>query len=406
MKYYYNGVTRGKESVKGTIDATDEIEARLRLRLMQIRPTLVKIDKPTNIKFDLDKLGLGPKMDLKAMVVFTRQLSSLIDSGVPVVQCISILWEQEQRPHFKKVLLKIKEHIESGGTLSGAMEKYPKIFNDYFVRIVEAGEMSGTLDVSVRRVGIQLEKLGKLKSKVISALTYPVITLVVAIIVLVFMLLKVIPGVAQLYSDNSAKLPELTVFVLGLSKWVQDNFFNMIIVVAGMAVGIPYLFKNPKTKEKLDPLLLKLPLFGSLITRSTVATFSRTLSSLISSGVPLLQSFDICIRLIGNTALKKVLKDTQQGVAEGKTISYSLGKSTFFPPMVVHMVNIGEMTGKLDELLGKVAEIYDDEVDDIIGRMTGLLQPLLIVFVGGIVAFLLLAMYLPIFQLAEKTTGG
>ncbi len=409
MKYYYSGTTRQKEIVSGVVDATDEVEARMRLRAMQIRPTKLSEKRIAALDFSfegLSNISLGPVIDLKGIMVFTRQFSSLIDSGVPVVQCLDILYQQERRAQFKKVLFKIKGDIEAGSGLAEALARHPKVFNEFFIRIVEAGEVSGTLDKALRRVGAQLEKLGRLKAKVIGALTYPLITLVVAACVLVFLLVKVIPEVAKLYGESKAQLPEITVQVLALSKWFQENYILLIGGVGGVIFGFMLMYRTPQFREIWDPLVIRMPLFGTLVRKATIARFTRTMSTLVSSGVPLLTAFEICVKIVENRALKKVVKNTATMVQEGKSIAQGLSAGGIFPPMVVHMVNIGEMTGKLDELLGKVSDIFDDEVDDAVSALTGMLQPAMIVVVGIIIAFLLVSMYLPIFQLAEKVTGG
>lgn len=406
MKFNYVGTTRQRQQVSGTVEALDELDARNRLRNMQIRPTNLTSGAVNQaLHFDLARLSFSKPIDLKGLVVFTRQFSSLVDSGIPIVQCLDILYQQESRKAFKAILGKLKSDIEGGSGLAESLGKHPRIFGDFFVRVIEAGEVSGTLDTSIRRVGLQLEKLGKLRSKVISAMMYPCITLVVSIVTMFFMLVKVIPGVAKLYADSSAKLPDLTVFVLGLSQWAQDNAPMIGIVVLLLVIGLPLLYSIEAVRWVWDPIVLRIPLFGTLIKKSTIATFSRTMSTLVSSGVPLLNAFDICKRLSSNYAIKAIIQSAANSVSEGKTIANGLAQHSLFPPMVVHMVNIGEMTGKLDELLGKVADIFDDEVDNTVSNLTGLIQPLLIIFVGGIVAFLLLAMYLPIFQLAEKVAG-
>lgn len=410
MKYKYVGINRQGGRVDGIIDAQDTNEARLKLRSMQLRPQSLVPTKGGGAGFSLQKLteiNLSKPIDLKGMVVFSRQFSSLIDSGVPIVQCLDILAQQERRPLFKKILETIKVDIEGGAGLAEALAKHPKAFNEFFIRIVEAGEISGTLDQAIKRVGLQLEKLGRLRSKVIGALIYPILTVIVSIIVLIFLLIKVIPEISKLYSQSSASLPEITQFVLNISSFVQNEYGVMIGVVAVLVTVTPVIYRQPNVKRIVDPLLLKVPLFGSLIKKSGIARFSRTLSTLTSSGVPLLTAFDICTKLISNTAIKETIRNASIAVAEGKSIASGLtSKSEIFPPMVTHMVSIGEMTGRLDDLLGKVADIYDDEVDDAVGAMTGLLQPALIIVVGAIIAFLLMAMYLPIFQLAEKVTGG
>jgi type IV pilus assembly protein PilC len=413
MKYRYTGVTRQRERVAGVIESHDEAEARLRLRSMQIRAdTITATREGGGGSFDLSAILKsisefgGGRIKLKQLILFTKQFSSLIDSGVPVVQCLDILAQQEKRGVLKKTLEIMKADIEAGNGLATALAKHPKIFSEFFIRIVEAGELSGTLDKAIKQVGLQLDKLDRLKAKVVKALSYPAMTMVVAIAVLIFLLVKVVPEIAKLYAEGNAKLPELTVLVMSLSKWVQANFMAVIGVASTLLIGGSVLYKLPRFRELFDPLALKMPLIGSLILRSAVAQLTRTLGTLVSSGVPLIHAFEICAKLMSNLAIRDAIKLTIQFVQEGRTIAAGLQAKNIFPPMVIHMVNIGEMTGRLDELLTKVASIYDDEVDDAISNITGLLQPMIIVFVGIIIAFLLIAMYLPVFQLADKVSGN
>lgn len=411
MRYKYTGVTRQKEEVSGSVEAEDELEARARVRALEIRVLTIEESKEAGAgSFDLNKLlkmEMGSPVKLKQLILFTRQFSSLVDSGVPIVQCLDILQLQERpKSPLKKVLVKIKEDIESGMGLAASLEKHPKIFSEFFIRVIEAGELSGTLDKALQQIGLQLEKLAKLKSKVIGALTYPAITLVVAVGVLVFLLVKVIPEVAKLYSQGNAKMPELTVFVMGLSDWFVGNFQYLAIGGAGMFFGGIAVYQLESFRQAFDPILLKTPLFGPLILKSAVAQMTRTMATLVQAGVPLLSVFEIVIKLVKNRAINNSIQTAAAFVSEGKTIAQGLAANGVFPPMLIHMINIGEMTGRLDELLAKVAAIYEDEVDDAVGALTGLLQPIIIVFVGGMIAFLLVAMYLPIFQLADKISGN
>lgn len=411
MRYKYTGVTRQKEEVTGNVEAEDELEARARVRALEIRVlTIEEAKEPGAGSFDINKLlkmELGSPVKLKQLILFTRQFSSLVDSGVPIVQCLDILQMQEKpKSPLKKVLVKIKEDIESGMGLASSLEKHPKIFSEFFIRVIEAGELSGTLDKALQQIGLQLEKLAKLKSKVIGALTYPAITLVVAVGVLVFLLVKVIPEVAKLYSQGNAKMPELTVFVMGLSDWFVGNFQYLAIGGGAMFFGGIAIYQLESFRQAFDPILLKAPLFGPLILKSAVAQMTRTMATLVQAGVPLLSVFEIVLKLVKNRAINNSIQTAASFVSEGKTIAQGLAANGVFPPMLIHMINIGEMTGRLDELLAKVAAIYEDEVDDAVGALTGLLQPIIIVIVGGMIAFLLVAMYLPIFQLADKISGN
>jgi len=403
MRFNYKGKSRAREAVAGVLEAQDEFEARVKLRAMQIRPEVLTPERKNLFSLKLN-FSMGSPVKLKQLIIFTRQFSSLIDSGVSIVQALDLLAQQETNKAFKKILIEIKTTIESGGTLSNGVSKYPNVFNEFFVRVIEAGEMSGTLDQSLKSIGIQLEKLAKLKSKVIKALTYPALTLVASIGAVIFLLIKVIPEISKLYGSN--KLPDITVAVLNFSKGFQENLsliFGAIIVVP---LGMIVLYRVSKFREFWDPIVLRIPLFGALAMRAAVARFARTLSTLVSSGVPLLAAFEICAKVISNRALRKSVEKASLGVSEGKTIVDGLGSTGYFPKMVIHMIGIGEVTGRLDELLLKIAEIYDDEVDNAVDAITNLLQPLLIMAVGGIILFLMVAMYMPIFNLGDKISGG
>ncbi len=406
MKYHYVGVSRSREEVHGIIDAEDENELELKLRAMQIRPiSISESEEESSSFFSLEKLkniSIGKITDLKTMMIFTRQFSALIDAGIPVVQCIDILASQQKKFLFRKTLEKIKSDIEGGLGLAESFSKYPKAFNEFFIRIIEAGEISGTLDIALKRISAQIEKLSKLKSKVIGALMYPILTIFVAIGVFIFLLVKVVPTIAQMYSQSNASLPEITLWILSISNWLQLNWYLLIVLLFLIIVGFSILYRIPMFRLFWDPFILRFPIIGSLILRSEVAKFTRTMGTLVTSGVPLLNTFSIVEKVVNNLSIKKALKLTADFVSEGKDIASGLSYDGIFPPMVVHMVKTGEMTGKLDEMLLKVAEIYDDEVDDAVKNVTTLLQPILIVIIGVLVALILIAMYLPIFQLADK----
>ncbi len=403
MKFKYTGMTREKKRVQGLIDAEDTVEVRLRLKALQVRPEqITPADSKSEIKISID-FELSPPINLKGLIIFTRQFSSLIDSGVPIVQCLEILAEQDKRKKFKAILLSVRESIESGNSLFESLGKHPKVFSALYVAVVEAGEMSGTLDKSLRRLGVQLEKLGRIKAKVVGALMYPALTMVVAMAVIPFFLLKVLPEVTKLYGNQP--LPELTQTMMHFSTWVSSNFSLIVGAFVLGITGIITLFRMPTFREVWDPFWLKVPVFGSLTMKSSVARIARTVGTLLESGVPVLSAFNVSERVIENYAIKKSLRNAQESVTEGRTIVSGLTSTDIFPAMVIHMIRIGEITGKLDELLHKIADIFDDEVDDAVDVITTLIQPLMLIILGFIVAFLLTAMYLPILSLAEKVAG-
>ena len=401
MKYKYKGRTKKGSSVSGTIEAPSIQNAKDLLKKMEIRPLQLQLEK-WNLQANLN-IQIGSVIDLKGLIVFTRQLSSLINSGVTVVMALQILSEQERRPRFRAILMEVKNHIESGGGFAEGLQKHSKVFSDFFIRVIEAGEMSGSLDKSLIRIGQQLEKLNNIRRKVIGAMIYPVLTLVVAVGVVAFLLIRVVPEIVKMYQGS--ELPSITVFVISLSKMVQDHFFGVFGFLILSVVGLRASYKVPKIRAAVDPLLLKIPILGLLFLRSGVAIFARTLSTLIGSGVQLLAAFEICERVSSNFEIKNCIRDAASSVTEGRTISEGLSKRKVIPPMVIHMINIGEMTGKLDDLLLKIADIYDEEVDDAVGMMTTLLQPMLMLFVGGIIMVIILAIYMPIFSMADKMGG-
>ncbi|NBX93148.1 MAG: type II secretion system F family protein [Proteobacteria bacterium] len=403
MKYRYKGMTRNRDTVSGEIEAPNVDEAKKILFQKQIRALNVEKIR-TNIDLKSLDLSLGTPINLKGLIIFTRQLSSLINSGVSVVVALQILAQQERRPAFKKILVAVKDNLEAGGGFSEGLARYPKVFSEFFIRVVEAGEVSGSLDKSLIRIGQQLDKLAAIRRKVIGAMTYPLITLVVAAGVVTFLLYKVFPEIVKMYGDVK-NLPWLTQSVLQLSEWLQANIGKLFSGIVTFVVLIRWLYSLPPVKTAVDPLLIRVPVIGLLILRSGVAIFTRTLATLLSSGVPLLTAFSICEKVSSNYAIKKCIRDAASAVSEGQSISHGLGKSGLMPGMVIHMIGIGEMTGRLDELLLKISDIFDDEVDDAVGLMTTLLQPALIVVVGAIVMTLMLAMYMPIFGMVDKIGG-
>lgn len=387
------------EQQTGVIEAETADEVRKKLRGMNIRAIEIK-KQQVNVPVNLN-ISIGPVIDLKGLIIFTRQLSSLIISGVPLVTALKILADQERRPPFQKILNEIKGHVESGGGFSEVLQRYPRVFSEFFVRIVEAGEVSGSLDKSLVRVGQQLEKLNNIRRKVIGAMIYPGITLVVAGLVVAFLMAKVVPEIVSMYGKDQ-QLPDITIAVIGLSNWFRDFWWVLGLVVVFLGFGLKLLLQVPAVKLLWDPVVLKIPGFGLLVLRSGIAIFSRTLSTLVASGVQLLAAFEICEKVTSNTRLKQCIKNAANSVIEGQGIAAGLGKLNVIPPMVIHMINIGEMTGKLDEMLLKISEIYDEEVDDAVSIITSMIQPVLIVFVGGIIMSIMVAIYLPLFGMGNN----
>ncbi|HXK24656.1 MAG TPA: type II secretion system F family protein [Myxococcota bacterium] len=397
--YNWVGKTRDGLSKKGVIVADGVEAAMATLRAQAITPTTVK-PKPKDLAEIFPFLQKG--VSIRDLVIFTRQFATMIDAGLPLVQCLDILGTQQENPAFKKVIMQIKGDVESGSTFSDALGKHPKVFDRLFVNLVAAGEVGGILDTILARLAAYLEKADKLRRKVKGALTYPAAVTAIAIIVVVVMLTKVIPVFEKMFKDFGGTLPAPTQMVINISHWLQAYILYLIIGVGLAAYGLKRWYGTEKGRAILDALFLKSPIFGSLLQKVAVARFSRTLSTMLSSGVPILDALEIVARTAGNVVVEKEILMTKSSIAEGKTIAEPLQGSKVFPGMVVQMISVGEQTGAMDAMLGKIADFYDDEVDTAVDALTSLLEPLLMVGLGGTIGGLLIAMYLPIFKIAEN----
>lgn len=342
----------------------------------------------------------GKKVTTKELVIFTRQFATMIDSGLPLVQCLDILSSQQENPTFKDVLLKVKDSVESGSTFADALAKHPKVFDQLFVSLVAAGEVGGILDTILTRLAAYTEKAMKLKKQIKGAMVYPATIMSVAVVVVGVILYFVIPTFAKMFADFGSDLPGPTKVVIALSNFVKKY---IIVIVAGIAAFIFAVKKYYATKngrKTLDRMALRAPIIGPLIRKVSVAKFTRTLGTLVSSGVPILDGLDIVARTAGNVIVEEAIMKVRQSISEGKTIAEPLAQSGVFPPMVVQMISVGEATGAMDAMLTKIADFYDDEVDNAVAAMTAMLEPMLMVFLGVVVGGLVIAMYLPIFKIA------
>ena len=396
--YVWEGRTVRGELKKGEADIADEAALRAQLRRKGLKSIVVK-PKPKDL---LEYIPfLKGKVKEKEIVIFARQFATMINAGMPIVQCLEMLGSQEQNKVFKKMILTIKEDIEGGSTLSEAMKKYPDTFDDLFVNLVAAGEAGGILDKILARVSAYLEKASKLKSKVKGAMTYPASVLGISVAVVSLLLLKVIPVFQGMFEGLGRALPAPTQFLIDASHFMRSYFFFM---VAGVVIAV-FLFRRYYKTENgrlmIDRLILKAPVFGPLLKKVAVAKFSRTLSTMMSSGVPIIEGLEIVSKTAGNKIIENAIIETRKSISEGKTISEPLMESGIFPSMVVQMIAVGENTGALDSMLSKIADFYDDEVDAAVDAMTALLEPFMMVFLGTVVGGMIIAMYLPIFQMAS-----
>jgi type IV pilus assembly protein PilC len=323
----------------------------------------------------------------------------MIDAGLPLVQCLEILASQQDNKTFQKVLVRIRQDVEGGATLAAALKKEPKTFSDLYANMVEAGEAGGILDTILNRLAAYIEKSITLKKRVKSAMIYPSTIVAVAVVVVTFLLLFVIPTFKSMFEGFGATLPLPTRIVLGLSNLVRRYFVFGLAGIIGAVVGLRYYYKTPAGRKQIDTLLLKTPVFGMLLRKVAVAKFTRTLGTLISSGVAILDGLEITARTAGNKVVEEAIMKTRVSIAEGKTIAAPLKETTVFPPMVVQMIAVGEQTGALDSMLSKIADFYDEEVDTAVANLTSLLEPLLMVFLGVVIGGVVIAMYLPIFKL-------
>jgi type IV pilus assembly protein PilC len=394
--FAYSGRTRQGQSVNGEMEASNAEAVVATLRKQQIITTSVR-PKPKDIEISIP--GFGGKVSEKEVAIFTRQFSTMIDAGLPLVQCLEILASQQDNKTFQKVLVRIRQDVEGGATLAAALKKEPKTFSDLYANMVEAGEAGGILDTILNRLAAYIEKSITLKKRVKSALIYPSTIVAVAVVVVTFLLLFVIPTFKSMFEGFGATLPLPTRMVLGLSNLVRRYFLFAIVGIIGAVVGLRYYYKTPAGRKQIDTLLLKAPVFGMLLRKVAVAKFTRTLGTLISSGVAILDGLEITARTAGNKVVEEAIMKTRVSIAEGKTIAAPLKETTVFPPMVVQMIAVGEQTGALDSMLSKIADFYDEEVDTAVANLTSLLEPLLMVFLGVVIGGVVIAMYLPIFKL-------
>ena len=396
--FLWEGQTRKGEKKKGEIEAANEAALRGILRRQGLTSITVK-QKPKNLSEYLP--FLKQKVKEKEVVIFARIFATMINAGLPLIQCLELLAQQEQNKTFAQIITAVKEDIEGGSTLSDALRKYPNIFDNLFVNLVAAGESGGILDVVLQRLSSYMEKAMKLKSKVKGAMTYPASVLVISIAVVSLLLVKVIPTFQKMFEGFGGELPGPTQFLITLSAYAQKYFLVAIIALAVAVYAFRRYYKTEKGTLLIDDLILKSPVFGPLLKKVAVARFTRTMSTMMTSGVPILEGLAIVSKTAGNKIVENALIRVRKSISEGKTIAEPLLETGIFPPMVVQMIAVGEATGALDAMLSKIADFYEDEVDTAVDAMTALLEPFMMVFLGGVVGGMIIAMYLPIFKMAS-----
>ena len=398
--FAYVGRSKSGAVRKGELVAKSRDEAVDQLRKQSVVVTSLE-EKGAKEGF---KLGFGNGMTEKDLVVFTRQFGTMINAGLPLIQCLEILSTQSENATLRKAVGEIKGQVEGGSTFSDALRKHPKIFDDLYCNMVNAGEVGGLLDTILGRLSKHIEKAMKLKSQIKSAMVYPAAICGIAAIVITVLMIWVIPVFEKMFKEMSGgkmALPAPTQLVIDMSNFVQSYWYVILGVIFGGVMVFKKYYATAQGRLTVDKLVLKLPVFGDLIRKASVAKFTRTLGTLISSGVPLLEALSICAKTAGNKVIENVLMDARVSISGGKTISEPLAKSETFPKMVTHMISVGESTGALDNMLGKIADFYEDEVDAAVTNLTALLEPMMMVFLGVTVGFIVIAMYLPIFTMAS-----
>jgi type IV pilus assembly protein PilC len=388
--------TKQGEVRKGEMEANDAEAVNNRLRSLGLNPTKVK-RKPVEIHIRIPGIGGVAGKDI---LVFTRQFATMIDAGLPLVQCLDILGSQNDNQAFRKVIFAIKSKVEGGATFADGLKEHPKVFDELYIQLCAAGEVGGILDTILNRLAAYKEKAEKLKRKVRGAMVYPSIVIVVAVGVTAVLLLKVVPVFSKMFADFGQALPAPTQFVVDLSAWLQSYIFHLLIGLTAIVVTLVTIYRNPKGRRIVDKVVLKLPIVGDVIRKVAVARFTRTLGTMISSGVPILDALDVTAKTAGNRTIEDGIYYVRSKISEGKNIAGPLLETKVFPSMVVQMIGVGEATGAMDTMLGKIADFYDDEVDTAVAGLTAMIEPILMVFLGVVVGGFLIAMYLPIFSIA------
>jgi type IV pilus assembly protein PilC len=395
--YLWEGKNRNNIVQKGEMEASSEDLIRSNLNRLRITPTKIK-KKPKDLFENV--AFLQPGVTQRDVILFCRQFSTMIDAGLPIIQCMDILHAQQENATFKKMLKNIKEQVESGATLADSLKKYPQQFDDLFVNMVSAGEAGGILDTILRRLSAYMEKAAKLKSQVKGAMTYPIVTMVIAVAVVAVILVFVIPVFQEMFADMGGALPPITQIVVAMSEFVKSKIHWIVIGIVIFIFAFKKYYKTEKGRKLVDATMLKLPVFGLLIRKVSVAKFTRTMGTMLSSGVAILEALDIVAKTSGNKTVEQAIYTVRSGIAEGRTMADPLAESGVFPAMVCQMISVGESTGALDAMLEKIADFYEEEVDQAVDNLTSLIEPFMLVFLGVVIGTLVVAMYMPIFKMA------
>lgn len=396
--YIWKGKNSYGEKRKGEIEAPDQAAALAQVKRLRIVDPVIK-EKPKDVFANV--AFFQPKVTGKDIVIFTRQLSTMIDAGLPLVQALEILEKQQSNATFKKVLGDIRIDVEAGSTLADSMRKHPKVFDKLFTNMIEAGETGGILDTILSRLAVFMEKSMALKKKIKGAMTYPTICLAISILILGVILIFVVPVFKSMFEDFGSTLPGPTQIVVDMSDFFKSNSLYMVIAAIFLSIVFKKVYATEKGQIFFDRTFLRMPVVGPLLRKVAVAKFTRTLSTMLQSGVPILEALQVVARTAGNKVIEQAVFRVGDAIAEGRPISEPLDESGVFPNMVVQMINVGESVGALDAMLEKIADFYDEEVDQAVENLTAMIEPFMMVFLGGMIGGLVVAMYLPIFKIAS-----
>ncbi len=400
--YVWKGVNSQGVKRKGEVESPDQAAALAHVKRLRIQDIIIK-EKPKDLFENI--AFFKPKVTGKDIVVFTRQLSTMIDAGLPLIQSLEILAKQQDNSTFKDVLTAIKRDVETGTTIADAMRKHPTVFDTLFANMVEAGETGGILDTILSRLAGFKEKSMALQKKIKGAMTYPTICLAISFLILGVILLFVIPVFEEMFSSMGAALPIPTQIVVQMSNFLKSNFLFIIMAIFAMIYGVKKIYKTEKGRFRIDAMLLRTPIIGPLIRKVAVAKFTRTLSTMLQSGVPILDALQVVAKTSGNKVIEGAVFRVAESISEGRPIAEPLEESGVFPNMVVQMINVGESVGALDSMLAKIADFYDEEVDQAVNNLTAMIEPFMMVFLGGMIGGIVIAMYLPIFSMASVVSS-
>ncbi len=403
--YEYRGLDPAGRDLKGIIDADSPRLARAKLRRSGIFPTEILIDRHMK-KSGVEGVSIGAlvsRISIQEISIMTRQMATLVGAGLPIVEALTALIDQTENVRLKKVITQVRESVNEGSSLADAMRRFPKVFSELYANMINAGESSGALDIVLKRLADFMENQVMLRNKVLAALTYPIILVLVGIAILSFLLVFVVPKVVRIFDDLQQALPIPTVILIAVTDFLGDYWWAILVVVGGSILALRQYAATEKGHQNYNRMILRIPIVGKLLRIIVTTRFARTLAILLNSGIPLLQSMDIAKAVVNNVVIADAIESAKEGIREGESIAEPLRRSKILPPMVTHMIAVGEKTGELEQMLFKVSEAYDSEVETTMSRMTSLLGPIVILVLGGVVLFIVLAILLPMFEMNQIT---